>query len=113
MRCAVESAFAAPCLTGVNLLDQEQDRQHQEDGDGQRNPCALDKAGNDVGDKGDGRNCDCVGELCGNMVDVIPINSFNFFFCSMLRLAKRESKSSSLSLELPSSLDVVYLGLAL
>jgi hypothetical protein len=28
----------------------------------------------------------------------------------MLRLAKRESKSSSLSLELPSSLDVVYLG---
>jgi hypothetical protein len=32
------------------------------------------------------------------------------FFCSMLRLAKRVSKSSSSSLELPSSLDVVYLG---
>jgi hypothetical protein len=31
----------------------------------------------------------------------------------MLRLAKRESKSSSLSLELPSSLDVVYLGVLL
>jgi hypothetical protein len=29
------------------------------------------------------------------------------FFCSMLRLAKRVSKSSSSSLELPSSLDVV------
>jgi hypothetical protein len=31
----------------------------------------------------------------------------------MLRLAKREIKSSSLSLELPSSSDVVYLGVAL
>jgi hypothetical protein len=31
----------------------------------------------------------------------------------MLKLAKREIKSSSLSLELPSSLDVVYLGVAL
>jgi hypothetical protein len=31
----------------------------------------------------------------------------------MLRLAKREIKSSSSSLELPSSLDVVYLGVAL
>jgi hypothetical protein len=31
----------------------------------------------------------------------------------MLRLAKRENKSSSLSLELPSSSDVVYLGVAL
>jgi hypothetical protein len=31
----------------------------------------------------------------------------------MVRLAKREIKSSSLSLELPSSLDVVYLGVAL
>jgi hypothetical protein len=31
----------------------------------------------------------------------------------MLRLAKREIKSSSLSLELPSSLDVVYLGVLL
>jgi hypothetical protein len=31
----------------------------------------------------------------------------------MLRLAKRVSKSSSSSLELPSSLDVVYLGVAL
>jgi hypothetical protein len=37
-----------------------------------------------------------------------PINSFNFSFCCMLRLAKRVSSSSSL--ELPSSLDVVYLG---
>jgi hypothetical protein len=36
-----------------------------------------------------------------------------FFFCSMLRLAKRASKSSSYSLELPSSLDVVYLGVVL
>jgi hypothetical protein len=42
-----------------------------------------------------------------------PINSFNFSFCCMLRLAKRVSKSSSSSLELPSSLDVVYLGLVL
>jgi hypothetical protein len=41
---------------------------------------------------------------------MVSINSFNFFFWSMLRLAKREIKSSSLSLELPSSLDVVYLG---
>jgi hypothetical protein len=31
----------------------------------------------------------------------------------MLRLAKIESKTSSLALELPSSLDVAYLGLAL
>jgi hypothetical protein len=31
----------------------------------------------------------------------------------MLRLAKRDIKLSSLSLELPSSLDVVYLGVAL
>jgi hypothetical protein len=31
----------------------------------------------------------------------------------MLRLAKRFSKSCSFSLELPSSLDVVYLGMAL
>jgi hypothetical protein len=31
----------------------------------------------------------------------------------MLRLAKREIKSSSLSLELPSSLDVEYLGVIL
>src|SRR5690242_5181839 len=38
-----------------------------------------------------------------------PINSFNFSFCCMLRLAKRVSRSSSSSLELPSSLDVVYL----
>jgi hypothetical protein len=34
----------------------------------------------------------------------------HFSFCCMLRLAKRLSKSSSSSLELPSSLDVVYLG---
>src|SRR6187455_1489064 len=38
-----------------------------------------------------------------------PINSFNFSFCCMFKLAKRASKSSSSSLELPSSLDVVYL----
>jgi hypothetical protein len=31
----------------------------------------------------------------------------------MVRLAKRETKSSSLSLELPSSSDVVYLGVTL
>jgi hypothetical protein len=41
---------------------------------------------------------------------IVSINSFNFFFWSMLRLAKRDIKLSSLSLELPSSLDVVYLG---
>jgi hypothetical protein len=41
------------------------------------------------------------------------INSFNFFFWSMLRLVKRDIKLSSLSLELLSSLDVVYLGVAL
>jgi hypothetical protein len=41
------------------------------------------------------------------------INSFNFSFCSMLRLAKRVSKSFSFSLEVPSSLYVVYLGVAL
>jgi hypothetical protein len=38
-----------------------------------------------------------------------PINSFSFSFYCMLRLAKRLSKSSSSSLELSSSLDVVYL----
>jgi hypothetical protein len=38
-----------------------------------------------------------------------PINSFNFSFCCMFKLAKRASKSSSSSLELPSALDVVYL----
>jgi hypothetical protein len=35
-----------------------------------------------------------------------PINSFNFSFCCMLRLAKRVSKSSSSSLELPLVADV-------
>jgi hypothetical protein len=38
-----------------------------------------------------------------------PINSFNFSFCCMFKLAKRASKLSSSSLELSSSLDVVYL----
>jgi hypothetical protein len=42
-----------------------------------------------------------------------PINSFNFSFCCMLMLAKRVSKSSSSSLELSSSLDVVYLEVVL
>jgi hypothetical protein len=41
------------------------------------------------------------------------INSFNFSFCCIFKLAKRVSKSSSSSLELPSSLDVVYLGVVL
>jgi hypothetical protein len=38
---------------------------------------------------------------------------FIYFFCCMLRLAKRVSRSSSSLLELPPSLDVVYLGTVL
>jgi hypothetical protein len=39
---------------------------------------------------------------------MVFINSLIFFFCSMVRFAKREDKSSSFSLELPSSSEVVY-----
>jgi hypothetical protein len=41
------------------------------------------------------------------------INSFIFFFWSLVRFVKREVKSSSLPLELPSSSEVVYLGVSL
>jgi hypothetical protein len=39
--------------------------------------------------------------------------SLIFSFCSTVRFAKREDKSSSFSLELPSSSEVVYLELSL
>jgi hypothetical protein len=41
---------------------------------------------------------------------MVFINSLIFFFCSMIRFAKIEDKSSSFSPELPSSSEVVYLG---
>jgi hypothetical protein len=41
------------------------------------------------------------------------INSFIFSFCSMVRFVKRKDKSSFFSLELPSSLEVVYFRVSL
>jgi hypothetical protein len=44
---------------------------------------------------------------------MVFINSLIFSFSSMARFAKREDKSSFFSLELPSSSEVVYLGVSL
>jgi hypothetical protein len=41
---------------------------------------------------------------------MVFIKSLIFFFCSLVRFAKSKDKSSSFSLELPSSSEVVYLG---
>ena len=62
-------------LCFASFLHHHQISQCQHNADRKGDPCRLDKACNDVGNKGNGSHADCVRQLCGYMVYVVALGS--------------------------------------
>lgn len=62
-------------LCFASFLHHHQISQCQHNADRKGDPCRLDKACNDVGNKGNGSHADCVRQLCGYVVYVVALGS--------------------------------------